>query len=144
MSLEFSEAPFGSDPYPALFQLRREILRLPLGLDFTAADIAAERYDFHLAAYESGELVAGVLLRPAGGHTIKLRQMVVAPAAQGRGIGAQLIRHAEQFAAARGFTIIEMHARKTVQSFYEKCGYVAEGPEFEEVTIPHLKMRKDL
>jgi predicted GNAT family N-acyltransferase len=51
---------------------------------------------------------------------------------------------AENIARDRGFKRLNMHARKTAQGFYEKLGYHLEGPEFEEVTIPHIEMVKDL
>ncbi len=39
---------------------------------------------------------------------------------------------------------IEMHARVCAITFYERCGYVCEGDVFEEITIPHIVMRKRL
>jgi predicted GNAT family N-acyltransferase len=144
MAFAFIEAPFGSDAYPELLQLRREILRLPLGLDFTSVDLATELYDFHLAALESSQLVACVVLHPIDASTIRLRQLAVVPSARNRGIGTKLVGHAEQFAVAHGYSAIEMHARQSAQPFYETLGYVTEGSEFIEVTIPHIKMRKQL
>jgi predicted GNAT family N-acyltransferase len=37
-----------------------------------------------------------------------------------------------------------MHARTTAVGFYEKLGYKRMGDEFEEVTISHYVMEKDL
>jgi predicted GNAT family N-acyltransferase len=38
------------------------------------------------------------------------------------------------------FLWITLHARVVVRGFYEKCGYTAEGTEFEEIGIPHIRM----
>jgi predicted GNAT family N-acyltransferase len=37
-----------------------------------------------------------------------------------------------------------MHARKNAIGFYEKMGYKVKGEEFEEITIPHYVMEKQL
>jgi predicted GNAT family N-acyltransferase len=37
-----------------------------------------------------------------------------------------------------------MHARDTVLSFYEKCGYQISGEQFFEVGIAHHKMQKEV
>jgi predicted GNAT family N-acyltransferase len=37
-----------------------------------------------------------------------------------------------------------MHARKSAVGFYEKNGYKICSGEFEEVTIPHYVMEKEL
>jgi predicted GNAT family N-acyltransferase len=37
-----------------------------------------------------------------------------------------------------------MHARKNALGFYEKMGYKLFGEEFEEITIPHYVMEKEL
>jgi len=42
--------------------------------------------------------------------------------------------------ASPGFLRITLHARVAVRGFYEKCGYTAEGTEFAEIGIPHIRM----
>jgi predicted GNAT family N-acyltransferase len=37
-----------------------------------------------------------------------------------------------------------MHARQSAVGFYQKLGYQIRGEEFEEVTIPHYEMQKQL
>ncbi len=37
-----------------------------------------------------------------------------------------------------------LHGRVAVQPFYERLGYAACGEPFEEVTLPHIEMRKFL
>jgi predicted GNAT family N-acyltransferase len=51
---------------------------------------------------------------------------------------------AENLARDRGYKKITMHARKNAIGFYEKLGYKKVGKEFEEITIPHYVMEKQL
>ena len=76
--------------------------------------------------------------------TLRLRQMAVVSGLQGKGIGKVLTQFAENIARDRGYTKVMMHARKTAIGFYKKLGYRKSGDEFEEVTIPHYVMEKDL
>jgi predicted GNAT family N-acyltransferase len=63
---------------------------------------------------------------------------------QGKGMGQALMVFAENIARDYGYKKLIMHARTTVVGFYEKQGYIINGKEFEEVTIPHLIMEKPL
>lgn len=134
----------GSADYAAAVNLRRAILRTPLGLDFTSAQLAAEAGDIHLAAFAEGELAGTVLLSSYDDQTMKLRQMAVDDALQGRGVGAQLLTAAEAEARAASKTRITLAARVTAQPFYARNGYTAVGDVFEEVTLPHVAMQKTL
>jgi predicted GNAT family N-acyltransferase len=140
----FSEVAHGSGEYEATVKLRRQVLREPLGLDFAPADLSNEASDHHLIASEDGKLAACLILVPLEGGTIKMRQVAVEPGLQGRGIGRELVRFAEEFAREHGFTRMTLHSRATAVPFYEKLGYECVGDEFVEVTIPHWEMRKAL
>ena len=70
--------------------------------------------------------------------------MAVSPVLQGKGIGRVLMVFAENIARDRGYRRLTMHARKTAIGFYEKLGYKTQGEEFQEVTIPHFEMDKEL
>lgn len=137
-------APHNSPDYAAAVALRRAVLRTPLGLDFTAEQLAAEAGDTHFVACDDGKLVGTVIMAPYTATTVKLRQMAVSPEAQGRGVGAALIRAFEDHARAHGMTAIILAARVTAQGFYTATGYTAEGDVFEEVTLPHIHMTRRL
>ena len=70
--------------------------------------------------------------------------MAVKQGLQGKGIGRALMQFAENMARDKGNRKMVMHARKSAVGFYEKQGYQVTGEEFEEVTIPHFIMEKDL
>lgn len=140
----FSEIIHSTPQYGATVALRRVVLRTPLGLDFTADELASEQSDYHLACYDDGDLVACLVLVPLAGGRIKMRQVAVAPPMQSRGIGRELVRFAEDFARQRSFTQMTIHARTSAVPFYEKLGYERVGKEFVEVSIPHWEMQKRL
>jgi ribosomal protein S18 acetylase RimI-like enzyme len=139
-----SEIPYGSDAYHATLALRDAVMRKPLGLKFTTDELERDRTDFHLARYEDGQLVACLVLSPLCATDIQMRQVAVAPELQGKGIGRALCQFAEDFARQHGFSRISLHARDTAIRFYEKLGYQRIGEPFEQVTIPHWEMQKQL
>jgi predicted GNAT family N-acyltransferase len=134
----------GTKDYEAELDLRRRILRWPLGLDFTEEQIAEEATDIHLGAFEEGHLVATLVLTPYGCNVIKMRQVAVEPEKQGSGIGRKLVEYSERVAIERGFTDMVLSARDTAVPFYLRLNYAIEGEPFEEVTIPHRRMVKRL
>ena len=142
--LEVKEAKFGSIEQLASIELRRRVLRRPLGLDFTAEQLAAEDFEFHLVGVLDSVVVACLVLTPLEGGRIKMRQVAVEPSLQGRGFGAELVRFSEVVARQRGFSRMVLNARDRAVPFYLKLGYEIEGEPFVEVTIPHRRMVKGL
>lgn len=134
----------GSREYDQMVALRMEVLRKPLGLSFSQEDLDGEKADILLGAFDEDRLLACCLLTRQDADTCRLRQMAVVNSLQGRGLGASLLYFAENVARDRGFRELVMHARMTAVGFYEKQGYRTSGQTFEEVTIPHLLMRKPL
>lgn len=143
--IQIVKIEFGTPEYDEAVQLRYEVLRKPLGLVYTPEQLAAEYSDHHLAAFTAaGALVGYLNLTPVDDQTIKMRQVAVAPGLQGRGIGNALVAASEDLARRLGFHSMVLHARETAVPFYLKVGYAVAGDRFEEVTIPHFKMEKEL
>lgn len=127
-----------------MVDLRYLILRKPLGLTFSDEDLEKEKEDILIGCFEDDKLEGCCLLTDCGNKTVRLRQMAVLSGLQGKGIGRVLMQFAENIARDRGYKKMVMHARKTAIGFYEKLGYRITGEEFEEVTIPHYTMEKNL
>jgi len=141
----FEQIEFATPAYDEAVALRYQVLRKPLGLEFTTESLAAEWDQFHLVAYsERGAMLAYLNLTPLDADSIKMRQVAVEPALQGKGVGKALVAYAEQFARDRGFKRIVLNARDTAVPFYLKSAYSVEGEQFTEVGIPHFRMYKDL
>jgi GNAT superfamily N-acetyltransferase len=142
MSLKIIE--FGSPSYQKMVELRFQILRNPLGLTFSQADLDKEKEDILIGFFEEDDLEGCCILTPDNKTDIRLRQMAVISGLQHRGIGRVIMNFAENVARDRGYKVLHMHARKTAIGFYQKLGYEIIGEEFEEVTIPHFEMQKAL
>lgn len=139
-----TEIPFGSVWYALTVALRYDILRKPLKLNFTAEQLSVEDKEFHIAYIENGVVLGCLVLVPKDNGVIKMRQVAVAENRQGKGIGKKMVAYSEEFSKAKGFTVMDLNARKTAVPFYLSLNYTQVGDEFEEVTIPHFRMIKKL
>ena len=135
---------YGTDEYQQVLKLRDEILRKPLGLNFSKDELEKERAHMHMAAYEDDQMLGCCMLVEEDPKTVRLRQMAVVNDVQGKGIGRGLMQFAQNLARDPSFKTITMHARKNAIGFYEKMGYKKFGDEFMEITIPHVVMEKEL
>jgi N-acetylglutamate synthase-like GNAT family acetyltransferase len=133
-----------SKEYKQMVDLRKQILRKPLGLDFSKEELEKEKDDLLIAAYEDDQMLGCCILTQINQTTVRLRQMAVKAGLQGKGIGRVLMQFAENIARDRGYKKLCMHSRKTAAGFYERLGYTIAGEEFTEVTIPHYNMEKIL
>lgn len=134
----------GSPEYKQMVDLRFNVLRKPLGLDFTEEELEKEKEDVLMGCFDEEKLEGCCLLAPVGDSAFRLRQMAVSNGLQGKGIGRVLMSFAENIARDMGKEILIMHARKSAVGFYEKLGYKISGNEFDEVSIPHYVMEKTL
>lgn len=134
----------GSNEYRQMVKLRDDILRRPLGLGFTEEELAGEKDNMLIGAFEDDALLGCCMLVEENPTTARLRQMAVLNNLQGKGVGRALMQFAENLARDRGYKVLSMHARKNAIGFYEKVGYKIKGDEFTEVTIPHYLMEKQL
>jgi ribosomal protein S18 acetylase RimI-like enzyme len=134
----------GTVEYKQMVKMRDDILRKPLGLGFTEEELESEKDNMLIAAFEDERMLACCMLVEEQPGTIRLRQMAVLNALQGKGIGRALMNFAENLARDRGYKIMRMHARANAIGFYEKVGYKVKGDQFMEITIAHYVMEKEL
>ena len=134
----------GSKEYQQMVNLRYEIMRKPLGLSFSTEELAKEKDDILIGAFDDDLMLGCCILTDTKDGCVRLRQMAVLKNMQGKGIGESIIRFAENIAHDKGFKTLTMHARNTAIGFYEKYGYKVKGDEFMEINIPHHIMEKRL
>jgi N-acetylglutamate synthase-like GNAT family acetyltransferase len=134
----------GSKEYQQMVKLRTELLRQPLGLSFSADELAREKEDILIGAFDDDDMLACCMLTETAKDCVRLRQIAVQNNLQGKGIGVSLMNFAEVLARDKGYKRLVMHARETVVGFFEKLGYKIVGDKFTEVTIPHYIMEKKL
>ncbi len=142
--LSIQQVAHGSAEYELSVQLRREVLRWPIGLEFSEEDLAAEAKEIVLVGFLGDEVVGtlnlAVVIAPNG---LKMRQVAVRQDMQGKGIGRALVDMAEAIAVEASAGFIRLHARDHAIPFYLALGYRVEGEPFEEVGIPHRLMIKN-
>lgn len=128
----------------ACHALRRAVFieeqNVPEALELDDLDAGA----IHLLAREGGRPVgtARILLK---GDTGKIGRVAVLAQARGQGLGAALIRAALDALRTRpGITRATLGAQTHAIGFYQKLGFVAEGPVYDDAGIPHRDMSRDL
>ena len=84
------------------------------------------------------DLVGTGRLEPTG----KIGRVAVLPQYRGTGAGVAIMRRLLDLAAERGFHEVYLNAQTSACGFYERLGFRADGPEFDEVGIPHQRMRR--
>ncbi|KJK59721.1 acetyltransferase [Saccharothrix sp. ST-888] len=135
------------------YGVRREVFveeqNVPAELEYDELDATSVHL---LALAEDGSpLGTGRLIH--GAHALALTgregrvllgRLAVAKAARGTGLGAELVRATEQAGRERGGLELELHAQVQALGFYERLGYVAEGPVYDDAGIPHRTMTRVL
>ena len=144
--MECRKIEHGSEDYWQAVEVRRDVLRRPLGLDYTSEQLNAESSFHHFVCVNEGEIVAYAMATSEESMdlTIRIKQVAVSTCLQGTGIGRLLMSYVEEWGLEQGFESAFLHSRGYAIPFYERLGYVGFGNIFEEVGIPHQKMLKKL
>lgn len=99
-------------------------------------DADDETADHALARTRDGEPIATGRLTPDG----RIGRMAVIKAWRGEGVGAAVLRHLMERAAARGMRRLKLSSQTYAIPFYARAGFVIDGPEYVECDIPHQSM----
>lgn len=141
--MSFTSIIYNTEAYWKVLRMRELVLRLPLGLRFSADDIEKEESELIFALKTDSKIVASCQF-VISGQTGKMRQVATASAFQGHGFGRDLYLYCEDQLKKQGIAEIYCHARKTTVPFYKKLKFEVISEEFEEVGIPHVKMKKTI
>jgi predicted GNAT family N-acyltransferase len=124
-----------------LMHVRRTVFieeqQVPEGEEWDAADPLCIHV---LARTPNRDAVGTGRLDPAG----KIGRLAVLAGHRGHGLGDMLLRWLIDAAARRGLREVYLHAQTQALPFYRRLGFVAEGAVFDEVGIPHQRMRLEL
>ena len=74
----------------------------------------------------------------------RIGRMAVIDDARGNGVGRALLAFLESEARRRGAKRFTLNAQVSARHFYEKAGYHAVGPDFDDAGIPHVRMDRDV
>ena len=108
--------------------------RVPEAEEWDATDPVAH----HVLALDGKRDAVGTGRLAPGG---KIGRVAVLPQYRGAGVGSGIVGHFVNLAAELGLARVYLHAQTATLRFYERLGFRAEGPEFDEVGIPHRLMR---
>ena len=128
--------------YQQVWDLREEVLRIPLGLSLKNEDLSRDKINTIFIALHEGKTIGCVFMQPIDKKEVQLRAMAVYNEWQGKGVGRLLVQAAEEWAWNEGYNKIILHARKVAIGFYKTLGYNTSGDQFTEVGIPHYMMKK--
>ncbi|MCV2448012.1 GNAT family N-acetyltransferase [Paracoccus sp. DMF] len=99
----------------------------------------------HLLARDATGAAIGTARILTEGQTGKIGRVAVLQSARGTGAGAALIRAAlARLRAMPGISRAKLGAQTHAIGFYEKLGFAAYGPEYDDAGIPHRDMALEL
>lgn len=138
--ITIQQAAQGSQELDACFAIRMQVFvaeqNVPPEEELDELDASA----LHFLAHWNGTPAGTARCFEKSPGVWKIGRVAVLAQYRQHKIGAQLMRAAEAACpTARAFILT---AQCQALHFYEKLGYVAEGPEFLEAGIPHRLMRK--
>jgi GNAT superfamily N-acetyltransferase len=141
-------APHTPTDWAAYYQLRYAVLRQPWGQpegSERAEDDAAPTTTHALLLAPDGQALGVGRLHPSSAQQGQVRFMAVHPAAQGQGVGRQVLEYLEEAARLQGLTEIVLHAREQAVPFYQRLGYSVVAPSHTLFgSVPHFLMQKQL
>jgi predicted GNAT family N-acyltransferase len=133
------------DDWPAVVALRTRVFVDEQGVPPEIEQDDADATAVHgISRDATGTVVAtGRLLLGAEGRA-SIGRMATDASARARGHGAAVLQLLQDEARRRGIGEVELHAQITARGFYERAGYRAVGPEYEEAGIAHVTMVRRL
>jgi predicted GNAT family N-acyltransferase len=122
------------------FRLRREVFvdeqRVPIALEIEDDE---DRYT-HLLLCDEHNTAVGTARLAMLDDAAKAQRVAVVKAMRGKGAGAAVMHALHDEARRRGRTRVVLSAQVTAIPFYERLGYVASGPVYDDAGIPHRDM----
>ena len=115
--------------------------KIPADMEWDAADAEC----LHAVAYNRFglPLATGRLLEHVPG-TAKIGRMAVLAPMRGSGVGRAVLDALMAAARQRGEREVLLHAQTSAELFYQRAGFTARGPRFDEAGIGHVEMLRAL
>jgi predicted GNAT family N-acyltransferase len=121
-------------------ELRRVVFILEQGVSLEDEVDGRDPEARHLLAWDGGVAVGTARLLVEG-EVGKIGRVCVLEQARGMGMGADLIRFAvEVFRGVPGVRKVKLGAQVHALGFYERLGFVAEGPVYMDAGMEHRDM----
>ena len=121
-------------------QVRREVFileqRVPEELEIDEFDPFA----FHALAYSDNTCIGTARLLINDDGSGQIGRMAVLIPFRNKGLGRQIMKALIESAKLKGISSLELHAQVSAIPFYEKLGFIANSPIYDEAGIPHRNM----
>jgi predicted GNAT family N-acyltransferase len=111
--------------------------KVPLEMEWDGYDAPSR----HVIARSAEGLPIGTGRLLPDGH---IGRMAVLPEWRSHEVGSALFERLLQLAHSCRMSTLELHAQSQVSGFYERYGFIAQGTEFMEAGIPHVRMTRTL
>ena len=122
------------------FLVRQEVFIHEQGVP---AELELDEYDpsaIHALAYLNGRCIGTGRLVNLGDGQAQIGRMAVLAQFRGTGTGKQILEKLLQLANSQGVKLLVLHSQVAAIPFYEKLGFEAQGPIYDEAGIPHRNM----
>lgn len=136
---EFRHCAFGSADFDACLAIRMEVFVAEQNVPEDEERDVFDETALHILALVNGQPAGTARAVAKAPGLIKIGRVAVRAAHRGTGLGAQLVRAAENAHPGMAFML---DAQLQAMNFYAKLGYVAHGPVFDDAGIPHRRMVK--
>jgi predicted GNAT family N-acyltransferase len=133
-----------TDDLTTCFALRHEVFVLEQGVPLAEEQDALDATATHILASVDGtpQGAARILFN---GDVAKVGRVCVVQSARGTGLGAAIIRACIDIAAATpDIRTVKLGAQVSAIGFYEKLGFTAFGPVYDDAGIDHRDMKMEL
>ena len=118
-------------------RLRVEVFVIEQGVPIELEWDEGDTVSIHAVAYDDdNEPVATGRLLPDG----HIGRMAVSKSLRGQGIGSLVLGTLLKEARRQGHTRLVLHAQVTARAFYVRHGFIAEGDDFMEAGMAHVRM----
>lgn len=134
-----------TDDIDACLAIRREVFIDEQGVPEAEEIDDLDAGAIHMLARDDDGAAMGTTRLLILNDTGKIGRVAVRKTARGTGLGAALIRASiDELRALPGITRLKLSAQTHVIPFYERFGFTAHGPEYDDAGIPHRDMTLDL
>ena len=118
-------------------RLRVEVFVIEQGVPIELEWDEGDTVSIHAVAYDDdNEPVATGRLLPDG----HIGRMAVSKSLRGQGIGSLVLGTLLEETRRQGHTRLVLHAQVTARAFYVRHGFIAEGDDFMEAGMAHVRM----
>jgi predicted GNAT family N-acyltransferase len=122
------------------FKVRHEVFileqRVPEDLEIDEIDPVA----LHVLAYSDKTCIGTARLHINDDGSGQIGRMAVLSPFRDKGLGRQIMKVLIETAKSKGVLSLILHAQVSAIPFYEKLGFMANGPLYDEAGIPHRNM----